>query len=76
MDNKIAALATKAELRAKQDKIIKPKAFESAYFHRKSCFEDWCTQNCLVFQPMYRYFKNIEILKKESAASNNSLALH
>ena len=33
--------------------------FDSAYFRGKSHFEDDGTQNCLVFQPMYRYFRRI-----------------
>ena len=37
----------------------KLEAFDSIYFHGKSNFENDGTQNCLVFQPMYRYFKRI-----------------
>ena len=42
---KVAALATKAELKAEQDKIIKLKAFDSSYFRCKRHFEDGGTQN-------------------------------
>ena len=35
----------------------KLKTFDSSYFTGKSHFEEDCTQNYLVFQPMYRYFK-------------------
>ena len=59
MNKKVATLATKAELKAEQDKIIKLEAFDSSYFCGKSHFEDDETQNYLVFQPMYRYFNKV-----------------
>ena len=59
MNKKVATLATKAELKAEQDKIIKLEAFDSSYFCGKSHFEDDETQNYLVFQPMYRYFNRV-----------------
>ena len=37
----------------------KIKTFDSIYFIRKSHFGEDGTQNYLVFQPMYRYFKMI-----------------
>ena len=37
----------------------KLKTFDSGYFIGKSHFEEDGTQNYLVFQPMYRYFKMI-----------------
>ena len=37
----------------------KLKTFDSSYFIGKSHFEEDGTQNCSVFQPMYRYFKRI-----------------
>ena len=37
----------------------KLKTFDSSYFIGKSHFEEDGTQNYLVFQPMYRYFKII-----------------
>ena len=37
----------------------KLKTFDSSYFKGKNYFEEDVTQNCLVFQPMYRYFKRI-----------------
>ena len=86
---KVATLATKAELKAEQDKIIKLKAFDSSYSRGKNHFEDDGTQNYLIFQPMYRYFRKIgnterisswkskglldEIIKP-STTSDNSLA--
>ena len=33
--------------------------FDSIYFRGKSHFEEDGTQNYLVFQPMYRYFRRI-----------------
>ena len=56
---KVATLATKADLNAEQDKVTKLQAFDSSYFRGKSHFEDDGIQNYLVFQPMYRYFKEI-----------------
>ena len=86
---KAVTLATKAEPKAEQDKIIKLQAFDSNYFRGKNHFEDDGNQKYLVFQPMYRYFKNIgntdyisswkykglsdEIIKP-STISNNSLS--
>ena len=56
LDKKVAALATKAELKTEQDKIIKLQAFDSSYYRGKSHFKDDGTQNYLV---MYRYFKRM-----------------
>ena len=39
----------------------KLKTFDSGYFIGKSHFDEDGTQNYLVFQPMYRYFKMINI---------------
>ena len=55
----LATLATKAELKAEQEKIVNPQAFDSSFFCGKSHFEDNGTQNYLVFQPVFRYFKKI-----------------
>ena len=43
-------LATKAELKLQQDKIVKLKVLDSSYFQSKS-------QNYLEFQPIFRYLK-------------------
>ena len=56
LDKTIATLLPKAELKAEQDKIGKFQAFFSSYFR---LFEDDGTQNYLVFQPIYKYFKKI-----------------
>ena len=42
-----------------KNKLKKLKKIDSSYFRGKSYFEDDCTQNYLVFQPMHKYFKNI-----------------
>ena len=41
------------------NELKKLKTFDSSYFIGKSHFEEDGTQNYLVFQPMYRYFKII-----------------
>ena len=56
LDKQIATLATKAELKAEQDKITNFQAFDLSYFRGKIHFEDDGTQNYLVFQPIFRYF--------------------
>ena len=45
-------------LNQEKDRINKLKRIAS-YFRGKSHFEEDGTQNCLVFQPIYRYFKRI-----------------
>ena len=40
-----------------ENQLKKLEAFHSIYFRGKSHFEDNGTQNCLVFQPIQRYFK-------------------
>ena len=42
-----------------ENELKKLKTFDSSYFIDKSHFEEDGTQNYLVFQPMYRYFKRI-----------------
>ena len=43
---KLTTLATKAELKAEQDKMVKLQAFNSSYFNQKKLFfEDDDTQN-------------------------------
>ena len=56
---KLATLATKAELKIEQDKIVKVYGFESSYFCGKSQLEDNRSQNYCLFHPVYKYFKNI-----------------
>ena len=40
----------------------KLQTFDSSYFRGKNHFENYGTQNYLVFQPMIKYFKNIGML--------------
>ena len=42
-----------------ENELKKLQKFDAAYFKGKSHFEEDDTQNYLVFQPMYRYFKRI-----------------
>ena len=42
-----------------ENELKKLKTFDATYFRGKSHFEEDGTQNYLVFQPMYRYFKKI-----------------
>ena len=42
-----------------ENELKKLKIFDLSYFIGKSHFEEDGTQNYLVFQPMYRYFKRI-----------------
>ena len=42
-----------------ENKLKKLKTFDLSHFKGKSHFEEDGTQNYLVFQPMYRYFKRI-----------------
>ena len=41
LNTKIATLATKAEVKLEQDKIVKLQAFDSSYFHGKNFFGWW-----------------------------------
>ena len=50
LDNKIATLATKAELKAEQDKIVKVQVFDSSYLCGKNHFELDGSQNYLVLK--------------------------
>ena len=74
-----------------ENELNKLKTFDSGYFIRKSHFAEDGTQNYLVFQPMYIYFKMItntdyisswrfKGLSAESSkpptASDNSLSQH
>ena len=68
---------------------MKLQAFDSSYFREASPFEDDVILNYILFQPVYKYFKNIASSDfiserkskglsnesiKPSAASNESLA--
>ena len=57
LNRKIASNKTKHLLL--KNKLKKLKTCDSIYFRGKSYFEEDDTQNYLVFQPMYRYFKRV-----------------
>ena len=42
-----------------ENELKKLQKFNTAYFRGKNLFEEDGTQNYLVFQPMYRYFRTI-----------------
>ena len=50
----IKALATKAELKAEQDKIVKLQTCDWNLFIGQSCFNNDAAQLCLIFQPSYK----------------------
>ena len=39
--------------------LKKLEKFDAAYFRDKNYFDDDGTQNCLVFQPVYKYFQRV-----------------
>ena len=56
-----------------ENELDKLKTFDSSYFIVKSHFEEDCTQNHLVFQPMYRYFKVFSITQYVEYVLNGNL---
>ena len=64
-----------------ENELNKLKTFDSSYFIGKNHFEEDGTQNYLVFQPMYRYFKVFSITQyleyvsdwKSKGLSNESI---
>ena len=42
-----------------ENELKRLQKFDAAYLRGKSHFEEDGTQNCLVFQPMYRYFNRV-----------------
>ena len=63
-DAKLSSLNRKISANKSKNLLVendlkKLKTFDSSYFIGKSHFEEDGTQNYLVFQPMYRYFKMI-----------------
>ena len=61
-NTKLATLATKAELKAEQDEIMKLEAFDWSYFHGKFLFGDDGFQNVLIYQPT---FNTLELKKRQ-----------
>ena len=55
-----------------QNGLNQLKTFDSSYYKGKTYFEEDGTQNYLVFQPMYRYFNQIN---NDSIASSKSKGL-
>ena len=51
--------ANKTKYLPVENDLKKPRTFDSDYFRGKSHFEEDGKQNYLVFQLMYRYFKQI-----------------
>ena len=51
--------ASKSKHLFAENELKKLQTFDVSYFIGKIHFEEDGTQNCLVFQPMYRYFKRI-----------------
>ena len=63
-DDKLSSLSrkitsNKSKHQLVENKLKKLKILDSSYFIEKSHFEEDGTQNYLVFQPMYKYFKRI-----------------
>ena len=57
--NSVRITSNKSKHVLVENKLKNLKTFDSSYFKGKSHFEENGTQNYLVFQPMYRYFKKI-----------------
>ena len=53
LNKKVATLATKAELKADQDKIVKLETNDLNYFLGKKFFGDDGSQNMFVYQPTF-----------------------
>ena len=66
LDKKLATLATKADLKAEQDKIVKLQVFDSSYFCGKIHFEDDGTENYLVFPPVSKRLLIAIIFQREN----------
>ena len=74
LGKKIPTLTTKSELKAEQGKIVKLEVFGSSYFCGKSHFKDDGTQNYLVFQGVYKYFRTAATTNKITAQKCNVLS--
>ena len=66
LDKKLPTLATKADLKAEQDKIVKLQVFDSSYFCGKIHFEDDGTENYLVFPPVSKRLLIAIIFQREN----------
>ena len=74
LNRKITAIKSKYSLVENQLKKTELKTFDSIYFSGKSHFEEDRTQNYLVFQPMYRYFKVVANAKYISEWNSKGLS--
>ena len=63
LDNEVASLAIKVELKAQQDKIGRLQAFDSSLFIGQSYFDKDGSQSFLIFQPIQKNFKILPGLK-------------
>ena len=63
LNTKLTTIATKAELKAEQDKIIKLQKYDLSYFLGRNSFGDDGFQNTFVYQPKFNTFE----LKKTRA---------
>ena len=72
LNRKITANKSKHSL--VENELRKLKTFDASYFRGKSHFEEDGTQNYLVFQPMYRYFKVIANTKHISEWKSKGLS--
>ena len=64
LDRNLVKLATKAELKAEQDKIVKIQTFDSSYFRRKCHFYNDGMQSYLVFSQSINILKRLLIVIK------------
>ena len=66
LNTKLTALATKTELKAVEDKILKLQAFDSSYFRVKKSVGNDGLQNMFVYQPIF----NMLELKKDNSTDH------
>ena len=74
LNTKLTTLATKAELKTQQDKIVKLQIFDSTYFRDKSYFENDGTQKYLVFRPIYICYKKVGTSNRISTWKSKGLS--
>ena len=73
-DTKLSSLnrkitANKSKHLLVENELKKMKTFDSGYFRGKRQFEEYGTQNYLVFQPIYRYFEIIACVDNDNKIS-------
>ena len=72
---KIKITANKSKHLLVENELNKLKTFDSSYFICKSRFEEDGTQNYLVFQPIHKYFKFVNINNEWHITSRKSKGL-